>query len=141
VDFDALTPLQQEAVVQHYHSGTRLLDFTKSFEVAAFFATHGTGQAPQAGAIYRISPQDVEETLQLATVEAPELPACFLRIHRQQGVFLTTAHYGLLNQPGLFDRWAFYHTEAGLDFEFPELGVATGWLLPDEIPGAAAGAR
>lgn len=135
VDFSSLNALQQEAVVQHYMSGTQLLDFTKSFEIAAYFATHRDGDrgAPEAGAIYRIAPADVEETLRLATVEAPQLPAAFLRIHRQQGVFIRSEYYRLLREPGLFDRWAFYHTPAGLDFEFPEIGVTTALLLPEDV--------
>lgn len=136
VDFQSLTALQQDAVIQHYLSGTRLLDFTKSVFVAAYFATTSGGSGAPAsdfGAVYRISPGDIENNLQLAKVEAPELPSEFVRIHRQQGVFVETEFLKVINEPALFDRWLFYHTEAGLNFECDSLGVTSGNLLPDEI--------
>jgi hypothetical protein len=65
VDLEGLTPLQQEAVVQHYSSGTKLLDFTSSIYIAAFFATSGpratlkSSESPSVGAIYRMAPAEM----------------------------------------------------------------------------------
>jgi hypothetical protein len=134
VDLASLGELEQEAVIQHYLSGTRLLDFTRSPEIAAFFATHLSQEAsaadlPAFGAIYRISPADLHG-LTLGRVEAPELPEAFLRIHRQRGVFILIDYQGLINEPGLFDRWIFYHTRAGLNFECEALGITQSHLLP-----------
>jgi hypothetical protein len=136
VDFSSLTELQQEAVIQHYLSGTRLLDFTKSLAIAVFFATFAqpphSSDSPDLGAIYRISPRDISE-LMLGSVEAPELPSQFLRIHRQQGVFIQVQYLALINEPGLFDRWAFHHTEAGINLECEYDAITRANLLPEEI--------
>lgn len=137
VNFDSLSELQQEAVIQHYLSGTRLLDFTKSLEIAAFFATCPPPELvpsayPEFGAIYRISPTELAELL-LGSVEAPDLPPQFLRIHRQQGVFIDVAYRQLINEPGLFDRWVFHHTQTGMNFECEYIGVTRENLLPEEI--------
>jgi len=103
IDFGCLSELQQEAVVQHYLSGTELVDFTTSMYVAAFFTTTRAESTPKAemGAIYRISRRDITE-LMLATVESPELPPEFRRIHRQQGVFIRIQFHQAINDPGLF---------------------------------------
>lgn len=135
VSFSELTPFQQEAAVQHYFSGTELLDFTDSIYVAAFFATYRdpplTNNA-KMGAVYRISRKDIEN-LMLAKVEAPEMPSAFLRIHRQRGVFLRIEYREAINEPGMFDRWAFYHTIEGSAFESAELGVTAQFLLAEQI--------
>lgn len=134
VDFNSLTELQQEAVIQHYLSGTRLLDFTRSLAIAAFFATraqHSSGR-PEFGVIYRISPSDISE-LMLGNVESPELPSQFLRIHRQQGVFIQVQYLALINEPGLLDRWGFHHTEAGINFECACDAITRANLLTEEI--------
>ncbi|HYX29428.1 MAG TPA: FRG domain-containing protein [Pyrinomonadaceae bacterium] len=135
VDFSSLTELEQEAVIQHYLSGTQLLDFTMSFAIAAFFATASLlalSDCPDFGVIYRISPRDISELL-VGSVEAPELPSQFLRIHRQRGVFIKVNYRELINEPALFERWAFHHTEAGLNFESQFDGITQANLLPADI--------
>jgi hypothetical protein len=134
--FGSLNELQQDAVLQHYLSGTPLLDFSKSVYVAAFFACRppDCGDLADEGAIYRVSTTDVEDELTLGRkVEAPGLPDLFLRVHRQRGVFLEVEFPALLNEPGLFERWVFYQTDAGRSFESPTHGVTEELLLPDEI--------
>jgi FRG domain len=63
---EGLEPLQQEAIIQHYLSGTKLIDFTTSIYVAGFFATTIPGpmaanERPPMGAIYRIAPRELDE--------------------------------------------------------------------------------
>ncbi len=136
VDLSQLSPIQQDAVIQHYLSGTRLIDFTDSIDIAAFFATGGDkdrlDEIPPMGAIYLMSRSDVEN-LGVGKVEAPELPLQFLRIHRQRGRFIQPTYPGLLAEAGLFDRWVFHHTEVGLPFICPALGVSRDTLMPEEI--------
>jgi hypothetical protein len=132
VDFSQLTTLQREAIVQHYFSGTELLDFTDSMYVAAFFATERSGgDAPAMGAVYRISRKDVQDNLMLAKVEAPEISPAFQRIHRQRGSFLRIRFRDAINDAGLFDRWVFRHTEAGSPFECETLSITAKDLLVD----------
>jgi hypothetical protein len=140
VDFAGLSSLQQEAVVQHYFSGTELLDFTTSMYVAAFFATSRDESIPAApmGAIYRISRRDIAD-LMLAMVESPTLPPEFRRIHRQHGVFLRIKFRQAINDPGLFDRWVFNHTDAGREFVCDELGISGARLLAKDITAEDAG--
>jgi hypothetical protein len=133
---EALPPLHQDAIVQHYVSGTPLLDFTTSIYVAAFFATLGAPNTdpPEMGAIYRVFPKEVRDSLRLARVVAfPELPASFSRIHRQKGLFLMVEHPALIHDSVLCDRWAFYHTDAGRSFESPPNAVVRDHLLPETI--------
>lgn len=137
VTLEGLTPLQQEAVIQHYLSGTKLLDFTTSIYVAAFFATtpftHRAETArPEMGAIYRIARHEIDE-LAMGEVAAPELPARFIRIHRQSGVFLKIRFRGAINDPLLWARWVFWHTDAAYPFCCPARGISMDNLLPKEI--------
>jgi hypothetical protein len=129
---------KQDAVIQHYLSGTPLLDFSKSVYVAAYFATQPDedGKLPDMGVIYRISPYDVHDNLRIAkVVQAEDLPPQFLRIHRQKGVFLVVSSPALINEsPYLLDRWVFYHTEAGVNFNSSQFGIEKSLLLPTE-PG------
>jgi hypothetical protein len=89
-------------------------------------------EIPPMGAIYLMSRSDVEN-LGVGKVEAPELPLQFLRIHRQRGRFIQPTYPGLLAEAGLFDRWVFHHTEVGLPFICPALGVSRETLMPEEI--------
>jgi FRG domain len=54
VDFARLTPLEQEAVIQHYMSGTALVDFTTSIEVAAFFLRQAAIKTIKRGSPQRL---------------------------------------------------------------------------------------
>ena len=74
--------------------------------------------------------------LGVATVEAPELPPEFTRIHRQQGRFIHVKYHTVINQRGLFERWVFRHQPLALPFEWAPLGIAAAQLLDDRI-GAA----
>lgn len=136
VILDDLTPLPQEAVIQHYLSGTKLLDFTKSIYVAAFFATSDFssrfGSRPSFGAIYRIASEEIDE-LAMGKIEAPDLPKRFRRIHCQRGVFLQVRFREAINEPGLWARWVFRHTDAAYPFCSPQHGITTEQLLPKEI--------
>ena len=137
VKLNDLTPLQKEAVIQHYVSGTKLLDFTKSIYVAAFFATNNFSQQisktrPEFGAIYRIANIEINE-LSMGQVEAPELPMRFARIHRQRGVFLKIRFRGAINDPGLWARWVFRHTNVAYPFHCAQHQITLDHLLPEEI--------
>jgi hypothetical protein len=97
------------AVAQHFGFPTPLLDFTKSFRVAAFFATQRAAYLkeaePPVGVIYCIFSADQKHTqidrpednrlLQWAGVRLgslhviqPDIPDSDDRIRRQQGVFV-----------------------------------------------------
>lgn len=134
---EALSEYQQDAVIQHYHSGTPLLDCSRSLCVAAFFATQWHGRresrAPTKGAVYVVSPRDLEENLVSGRVAAIEVPAIFERPLRQKAVFILTAWPELLRDGNLFDVWTFFHTEVGLGFECADLGVSRAMLLPDPL--------
>jgi hypothetical protein len=137
-----LPPLQEDAVIQHYLSGTKLLDFTTSIYVAAFFATatfteHTDGLYPELGAIYRISEEEIAK-LAMGQVEAPELPQNFVRIHRQKGVFLKIRFREAINDPLLWARWVFRHTDVAYPFCCPTHGITPDNLLPEEIVEGAA---
>jgi len=134
--FALLNELQQDAVLQHYLSGTPLLDFSKSVQVAAFFACRppDKGDIAEIGTIYRVAIADVEDELMIGRIlEAIALPDLFLRIHRQRGVFLGIEFPALVNEPGLFERWAFHQTGAGCAFESPTHDATEELLLPGEI--------
>jgi len=139
-DLAGLSRPQQEAVVQHYFSGTELLDFTTSMYVAAFFATRRDQRTPTAemGAVYRISRGDIAE-LGLGMIESLELPPEFSRIHRQQGVFLRTRFRQAINDAGLFERWVFYHTEAAREFVCDQPPISHSQLLPEDMATRNAG--
>jgi hypothetical protein len=132
VDLRGLTPLQQNAIVQHYVSGTKLLDFTRSIYIAAFFATAVGRDCAEVdtGAIYRVAPKELDP---MAKVEAPELPERFVRIHRQRGVFLYIRYRGALTDWLRPTRWVFRQTEAARPFEVPQCGVTSDHLLAAEI--------
>ena len=136
IDWSNLTREQCEAVGQHYLSGTALLDFTDSMLIAAFFASDPSSIAladlPRTGAIYRISRSDIKN-LGVATVEAPELPSEFTRIHRQHGLFIHVKYHTVINQRALFERWVFRHTPQALPFEWVPLGITAAHLLDDRI--------
>jgi len=87
---------------------------------------------PKMGAIFRISPREIDD-LGMGRVDAPELPARFARIHRQKGVFLSIRRREAINDPGLWDRWVFFHTDAGYPFTCLGRAISIDQLLPGEI--------
>ncbi len=143
----SLSEFQQDAVIQHYCSGTPFLDFTKSICVAAFFATDRSSRQgkrpPTKGAIYVVHPNDLERELALGTVVSIEVPECFERPRRQKAVFVLTTWPELLRDRVLFDVWTFHHTDVGLDFECGEYGISRALLLPDSsgLESACRGQR
>ena len=132
----SLSEYEQGAVIQHYMSGTPFLDFTKSILVAAFFATHRfgrrrTSQRPRTGAIYVISTDDIQRQVALGHITPIELPAHFVRPHRQRAVFILTAWPELLRDKSLFIPWTFQHTLVGENFESEDFGITSSLLLAD----------
>jgi hypothetical protein len=130
-----LSPLQKEAAVQHYLSGTKLLDFTYSMYVAAFFATKpasGSGSANSGlGAIYTVGDIEAEKE-GLAVIKVVELPDRFARIHRQNGVFLRIRSVMDFEHPALWWRWLFHQTQAASPFECDRLGITADYLLSEQ---------
>ncbi len=121
---------QEEAVIQHYLSGTPLLDVTQSFHVAAFFATRERKDLKRMGAIYFILPADVDGVAKI--VNFADLPHDFARIHMQKASFLLLKYPAMVDWPGHFIRWCFHHTEAGAEFESKDMGITKSDLLPDD---------
>jgi FRG domain len=143
IKFD-LTFREREAVVQHYYSDTKLLDFSQSMFIAAYFATdvpHKTrSELPGEGAIYRIRTGMIQRR-KFGIVEAPTLPQSFRRMHAQKGCFIDIDYERRndLYKASLLERWIFPHTDAGLNFEFPAIGVTTEGLLPPDIISLGVG--
>jgi len=133
LDLRDLNPLQKEAAVQHYLSGTKLLDFTYSMYVAAFFATSSntrSSPASELGAVYTVGNIEAEEG-GLAAIRIVELPDRFERIHRQDGLFLRIRSVLEFAHPVLWWRWLFHHTKAASPFECEHLGITAARLLSD----------
>lgn len=107
-----LSYLQLLAIAQHYGEypgacGTELLDFTWSLQVAASFACMG-GSNTDIGCIYIVNIGEIRE-LFLGVLEEVSLPDFFRRPTRQQALFLRQ-YAPAVNQPGIFDRYYFYHS-------------------------------
>jgi hypothetical protein len=132
IDIATLSPIQQQAVVQHYVSGTKLIDVTDSLYVAAFFATLADGHSSERGAIYDFSRRAADQLL-LASIELVELPSRFARLHRQEGAFLRARLPRELEHPANWIRWVFDHCDAASPFQCEALGVTSEFLLPEEI--------
>lgn len=66
------------AIAQHYGYKTDLIDFTKSIDVAAFFATDGISKHPgyKHGYIWRISSSDIEKMKFIAKEVIKQDPDC-----------------------------------------------------------------
>jgi len=84
-----LSEYEQDAVFQHYLSGTPFLDFTTSICVAAFFATRRFGRSkgsrlPAKGSIFVVSPNDMQQEVAVGHVKTIELPEYFTRPRRQK---------------------------------------------------------
>lgn len=111
------------------------MDFTSSIYIAAFFATRVIeGDFPDIGALYLISKTEIENELHVAEVKTVDIHENFERIHRQKGVFLSTEYLYLINQRGFLDRWLFYHTKEGINFEFEPFKITQEWLFPELNP-------
>lgn len=119
---------KEDAVIQHYVSGTPWLDLTSSFFVAAFFATIQRCPNAEMGAVYRISPVDLNGVAKLVTHH--DLPQDFLRIQRQRASFLRLKYPRLVDWPGHFVRWCFFHSEEAAPFQWEAMGITEGTLLP-----------
>jgi hypothetical protein len=136
LELSDLSPLQKEAVVQHYLSGTKLLDFTYSMYVAAFFATKPGGGSLSAGsrlgAVYTVGRREAEEG-DLAAITVVELPDRFARIHRQNGLFLRIRSLQEFEHPVLWWRWLFHQTQVASPFQCDHLGITDAYLLSEHI--------
>lgn len=78
--FDAASELTITTVAQHYGAPTRLLDWSKRYDVAEHFATCNLGFAETEGAIWVVNPHLVHEMLPPSiraelSPERPEDPA------------------------------------------------------------------
>ncbi len=83
-----LSPLEREAIVQHYGSGTLLIDTTMSIRIAAFFATFELGESRgDVGRIYILNTDRLEEH-GILLLRASQLPYEFTRIHTTKACFL-----------------------------------------------------
>jgi len=124
-----LSEFEEEAIIQHYLSGTPLIDVTQSIYVAAFFATRGAANRSVFGAIYPITQGDIERGARFLRYQ--DVPPEFLRIHRQEGAFLLLRYPTLVDWSGHFMRWCFHQTVAGRDFESSALGITSAYLLAE----------
>lgn len=147
-----LTPIQLEALRQHYGFPTPLLDFTENLQVAAFFATdHSKGA--DIGVVYRyhlahLYAQDLQRRLRgihdrdpalrqranivvteaakgLTIVDVPGVE----RISRQEGVFVHVT--GLWAAHNYFQP-VFFHQHVGLSYTDASRNITKAWLLPDD---------
>jgi hypothetical protein len=149
----ALTEEERLAVAQHYGLPTPLLDYTRSFAIAAFFAT-GMGDPSSlrdsdVGVIYYVDPEDqvarpagtrLPDGFDLAqamglrfgklrTIE-PELPDAENRIARQQGLFMEG--FASRDLQRLAVGVLYFRQQRGEAFEDPYLGITRERLLaPD----------
>jgi FRG domain len=145
------------AIAQHYGFPTPLLDFTRSFAVGAFFATHRMiGSSDEAiGIVYYIKQTRAEfaaerglrsrlnvgafslldaARLRFGDVHViePRLRDVDNRISRQRGVFLAGYQVRDLQQVSI-DRLRF-RQRPGEIFEDPSRGITAAKLLPPDSP-------
>lgn len=140
---ESLSEYEQDAVIQHYSSGTPFLDFTTSIYVAAYFATHRSGRRhrgrrPTKGSIFVVSPNDMQREVAVGHVKAIALPKQFTRPHRQRAIFVLTGWPELVRDKSLFAPWTFWQTNIGQKFECAEYGATRDRLLPDPEKISAA---
>jgi hypothetical protein len=150
------------AIAQHYGFSTPLLDYTRSFRVAAFFATYRAPSTPSAlGVIYyfrhgreEFGGESVLENIGIGsfrllpaarislgavqTIE-PRLPDRDNRIGRQSGVFIDGFEPRDLQEITI-DR-LYFRQLPGEVFEDPAVHVTAAELLPDDSPLALLAAE
>lgn len=148
-----LTEDERLAIAQHYGMPTALLDYTRSFQVAAFFAT-GAGDASRLregdiGVIYYVLPEQsdavtrrsqvndgldfaVATGLELGSIAAiaPVLPDVENRIARQQGIFIAGFESRDLQRAA--SGVLYFRQRAGEAFEDARLGITRSRLLPPD---------
>jgi len=146
------------AIAQHYGFPTSLLDFTRSFRVAAFFATLDARRISDTdemiGAIYWLKPthtefqlqneENLEEAIGIEKFHLlhetgirlgkwqyiePNIPEEDNRIARQKGVFIEGYQVRDLRQIAI--ERVYFHQQPGEVFEDPAAGVTESILLPD----------
>jgi hypothetical protein len=139
------------AIAQHFGFPTPLLDFTKSFKIAAFFATLGaaglnSGDTPIGVIFYNTAPLEKQLALdeqthsrglhQLAGIRIgslhvirPNLPDADDRIRRQQGVFI--AGYRARDLQAVSIDRVYFRQQPGVTFQDPKAGISSGILLPE----------
>jgi hypothetical protein len=85
--------LEWLAIAQHHGMATRLLDWSESLLVAAFFAVVNAGAKSKSGLIYGVnevataSKEDAESPFEMAEVRLYRPPHITSRIPAQRGVF------------------------------------------------------
>src|SRR5438093_8833801 len=81
------------AIAQHRGMATRLIDWTESLLVAAFFAVINAGARSKSGIIYavkdvpQVSPTDAEKPFDISDVRSYRPPHITSRIPAQRSVF------------------------------------------------------
>lgn len=144
------------AVAQHYGFPTPLLDYTRSLQIAAFFATYGARALPpdpeRIGVLYYLNFEREElgpgapaiglggfsllegARLRVGTLRLiePRLPDEDNRIGRQQGLFVAGFHPRDLEHVTI-DR-IYFRQLPGEIFEDPVAGITEAHLLPDASP-------
>jgi FRG domain-containing protein len=138
------------AVAQHFGCPTPLLDYTKSFRVAAFFATHQAGSTGSGegviGVIHHMQPsfrssfeprggRQGLSLLDLAGIRPgelrviePRLPDEDDRIRRQQGVFV--GGFRARDLQGIAIDRIYFRQAPGELFEDERAGVTRAQLMP-----------
>lgn len=128
--FKTLSPLQQVATARHYGAFADLLDCTRSFKVAAFFAAREPHQNGELGVIIKISEGDI---FYGAFVETVTLPEWVERPHTQQALFLRSSFWSYLESGqlgfGILEKWLFRQS---VRFEDPAAGITENALMRPE---------
>jgi hypothetical protein len=142
------------AIAQHFGFPTPLLDFTRSFKTAAFFATQAAKKKidhnPECGVIYYMNTDITNKIrnpgfkigidllslldIRIGDIEIiePDIPAEDDRINRQKGVFIAGYQTNDLHNFTV-DRILFWQ-HPGVVFEDTKLGIDESRLLPDKTP-------
>jgi hypothetical protein len=104
--------LEWLAIAQHHGMGTRLLDWTESLLVAAFFAVVNAGAKNRSGLIYAVkgvrsvSKKDAEHPFDMSEVRLYRPPHITSRIPAQRAVFTVHPDPTQEYQPPSLERWA-----------------------------------
>jgi len=125
------------AIAQHRGMATRLIDWTESLLVAAFFAVINAGARSKSGIIYavkdvpQVSPTDAEKPFDISDVRSYRPPHITSRIPAQRSVF--TVHPDPTQEycPVLMNRWVITPTGCGtIKSILDACGINEGSLFP-----------
>src|SRR5438093_3214767 len=104
--------LEWLAIAQHHGMATRLIDWTESLLVAAFFAVVNAGARERSGRIYAIkgvpsvSKQDAKRPFEMTAVRLYRPPHITSRIPAQRGVFTVHPDPTQYYQPSSLHSWS-----------------------------------